>query len=72
MPLQSELKKKYGYSEDVKHCCSCRYILSANDEGNIICKKTNIIIEDEVEGCGNETLTHVCDEWKIRLKGMKE
>ena len=65
MSAQKELKKRFNYRKDVRACSTCRYCLPADpDSKEIICKKTEIVIENQITGKGDETLTHICDVWR--------
>ena len=63
MTSQAQLKKQFGYGKKVKSCASCKYMMGPNLNGDMICKKTSIVVENEITGIGNETVSYVCKEW---------
>lgn len=63
MAAQEKLKKQFGFVEGVKNCASCKHLMSPNNDGDIYCNKTGIMIENTIYGVGYETQVSVCNEW---------
>ena len=64
----ASIKKQVNYGRHVKSCATCRFCLPPDDQQDINCKATGILIMNEATGVGNETLMYVCDSW-AKVKG---
>ncbi len=62
---QKQKKKEFGFqAHGAKSCATCKFLLEASPEDEIICDLTGIIVEDTLTGAGNETAMSICDKWE--------